>query len=283
MPVMRNAGGYVRVFRSMLDWEWYDDTACVRLMLHLLLTVNWEAKQWHGQTIQPGQLVTSMDKLAETLGTTRSAIRRTMDKLKSSGEVTIQTNNHWTTVTLGNWAEYQEVQPTNGRPKSQPTTNQRPTNDRPPATTKEGKEGNQESIEERKVERVALLFPSWSGEPFKIAWERWRAYKAEQGDRYKPIGEQAILSKLAKEYTNDGDFITAMEHSMANGWKGIFKPRNTPTLNIGGGMTKEQADEEMRQIRIKYGRDPVMGWVGDEECSRPLLIYMGRIKERKAV
>ena len=55
-----------------------------------------------------------------------------------------------------------------------------------------------------------------------------------------------------------------------------------PVLNINGGMTKEQADEEMRQIRIKYGRDPENGWVGDEECSRALLIYMGRIKERKA-
>jgi len=55
-----------------------------------------------------------------------------------------------------------------------------------------------------------------------------------------------------------------------------------PVLNINGGMTKAEADEEMRQIRIKHGRDPVMGWVGDEECSRALLIYMGRIKERKA-
>ena len=161
MPVMRNAGGYVRVFRSMLDWEWYDDTACVRLMLHLLLTVNWEAKQWHGQTIQPGQLVTSMDKLAETLGTTRSAIRRTMDKLKSSGEVTVQTNNHWTTVTLGNWAEYQEVQPTNGRQKSQPTANQRPTTDRPSATTEEVKKERRE--EQRGANPAALSIEDRKG------------------------------------------------------------------------------------------------------------------------
>ncbi len=59
-----------------------------------------------------------------------------------------------------------------------------------------------------------------------------------------------------------------------------YAPVLTPN---GSGMTKAQADEEMRQIRIKHGRDPDNGWVGDEECSRPLLIYMGRIKERKAV
>lgn len=147
MPVMRNAGGYVRVYRSLLDWEWYDDDACVRVMLHLLLTVNWETKRWHGQDVLPGQLITSMDSLAKELGMTRSSVRRVFDKLKSTGEVTTETNNHWTTVTVANWGEYQEQQPTNGRPKSQPATNQRPTADRPPATTEEvkhlrSKEGN---------------------------------------------------------------------------------------------------------------------------------------------
>lgn len=144
MRSMRNAGGYVRVYRSMLEWEWYDDGACCRLMLHLLLSVNWEPKEWHGQQIAPGQLVTSIDKLAGKLRLSRSAIRRALDKLKSTGETTVHTNNHWTTITLANWAEYQEGQPTNGRQKSQPTADQRPTSDRPAATTKEGNKGRRE-------------------------------------------------------------------------------------------------------------------------------------------
>lgn len=53
---------------------------------------------------------------------------------------------------------------------------------------------------------------------------------------------------------------------------------NKAVLNINGGMTKEQADAEMRAIRIKNGRDPVFGMVNDHECSRELLIYRGRIK-----
>lgn len=149
MPVMRNAGGYVRVYRSLLEWEWYDDDACVRLMLHLLLSVNWEPKEWHGQKIEPGQLVTSIERLSEKLRLSRSTVRRAIDKLKSTGEITIQTNNHWTTVTLGNWAEYQEVQPTTGRQKSQQPTDRRPTADRPAATTKaleEGKKGRREEV-----------------------------------------------------------------------------------------------------------------------------------------
>lgn len=277
MPVMRNAGGYVRVYRSLLDWEWYDDDACVRLMLHLLLSVNWEPKEWHGQQVLPGQLITSMDKLAEKLGLTRSAVRRAMDKLKSTGEVTIQTNNHWTTVTLANWGEYQESQPTSGRQKRQPPADQRPTNGQPPATTKEGKaleEGKKENTEER------TPFATWwviyeSKGSRKLAEDEWG--KLSDADRAACIaGTPAyVRSRPEKRYRKDGERF--LRHRT---WEDeIIGP--AAVLNINGGMTKEQADEEMRQIRIKHGRDPVNGWVGDEECSRELLIYRGVIKERK--
>ena len=32
--------GYIKLYRSLLDWEWYDDTVTKCLFLHLLLTVN---------------------------------------------------------------------------------------------------------------------------------------------------------------------------------------------------------------------------------------------------
>ena len=41
---------------------------------------------------------------------------------------------------------------------------------------------------------------------------------------------------------------------------------------------KEQADAEMRDIRLKNGRDPVYGLVNNTECSRELLIFRGLIK-----
>lgn len=56
----------------------------------------------------------------------------------------------------------------------------------------------------------------------------------------------------------------------------------SPVPNIGGGMTREEAEAEMTAIRIKHGRDPVMGSVDDEECSRALLVYRGVIKEPKS-
>lgn len=65
----------------------------------------------------------------------------------------------------------------------------------------------------------------------------------------------------------------------ARRWEDEIK---TALLNIGGGMTREEAEAEMTAIRIKHGRDPVMGSVDDEECSRALLVYRGVIKEPKS-
>ena len=56
--------GYVKIYRSLLKWEWYDDVNTCRLFLHLLLTVNYTDGQWHGMTIKAGSRVCSIRKLS---------------------------------------------------------------------------------------------------------------------------------------------------------------------------------------------------------------------------
>lgn len=134
-----NREGYIRIHRSLLDWEWYGDEAVTVLFLHLLLTVNWKQGNFRGNSVPPGTVVTSLDKLADTFGWSRGKLRRTLAKLKQTGEATTKTANHWTAVTLINWAKYQN----NGQPTDQPTdqqtTNNRPTIGQQPATIEEGK------------------------------------------------------------------------------------------------------------------------------------------------
>lgn len=235
---MRNAGGYVRVYRSMLDWEWYDDDACVRLMLHLILSVNWEPKEWHGQLIAPGQLVTSMDGIAGKLRLSRSAIRRAMDKLKSTGEVTVKTNNHWTTVTLANWAEFQEVQPTNGRQTRKQPTDHRPTIDRPAATTEEGNKGNIETL--KKEEAVA----PFTSEAFLKAWETWEASRREAR---KPIGPTARKLQYAKLASmGEARAIIALLHSAEKEYQGIYEP------NAGRIAPEHTASRERGDLKTTF-------------------------------
>ena len=42
--------GYIKLYRSLLSWEWYDDINTKTVFLHLLLTVSIEESKWHGIT-----------------------------------------------------------------------------------------------------------------------------------------------------------------------------------------------------------------------------------------
>jgi biotin operon repressor len=123
-------GGYVRTWRSLVDWEWYKDSNTKCLFLHLILTANHAEGRWAGITINPGQLITSSSALAESLGLSRQNVRTSLNKLKSTSEITIESTNKYILVTLTEWARYQSDEPlltsttTNGLTINQPATNQ---------------------------------------------------------------------------------------------------------------------------------------------------------------
>ena len=75
--------GWIKLHRSLLDWEWYSDNNTKIVFLHLLLTANHEEKEWCGITVKRGEIVTSIAKLSGELGLTQKQIRRCLDVLKS--------------------------------------------------------------------------------------------------------------------------------------------------------------------------------------------------------
>lgn len=254
MRSMRNAGGYVRVFRSMLDWQWYGNDACVRVMLHLLLTVNWEEKVWNGVTIKPGSTLTSMENLSTQLGLSRSTIRRTLQRLTTSGELSLQTNNHWTIITLANWGEYQEVRPTT-EPTTEPTKSRpvsRPVN-QPVATTKEEKHLRRE--EEIQV-WPADFVEFWSAYPNKKAkghaLKAWEKLTASERTLCLP----AIQAQVKAHHFRgrDGQDFTPHPATWLNArrWEDEITERADDPKRP---MTKEEAREIINKLREQHGRD----------------------------
>ena len=129
--------GWIKIHRKFTKWEWYDEPNTVRLFIHLLLSANYEQKEWHGMTIYPGQLVTGRKKLSIELGISEQEIRTSITRLKSTSELAVESTNQFSIITICKWADYQESndaeQPAN-QPAAQPTSNQ------PSTTTKEYKE-----------------------------------------------------------------------------------------------------------------------------------------------
>lgn len=138
--------GWIKLYRSLLDWEWYSDCNVVYTFVHLLLEANWEDKKWRGLTIPRGSLVTSVAKLAESLKLTIQQTRTVLNKLKSTNNITIVSTNGYSLITIVDYDLYQNYDEGITNKKTDEETNEQQTNNKPSnkriTTTKESK--NQE-------------------------------------------------------------------------------------------------------------------------------------------
>jgi uncharacterized protein YdaU (DUF1376 family) len=67
----------------------------------------------------------------------------------------------------------------------------------------------------------------------------WLQYKAEKREGYKKTGLAASLTKWSREFTA-ADFPTAVENSIASGWRGIFPKKDSqPSLPIASAHKKQ--------------------------------------------
>ena len=144
---------FVKLIRSILDWEWYQDPVVFRLYIHLLLRANYTTKKWQGTLVQRGQLITSIDHLARELNLSTQQIRTGIKKLKSTGYITVKTTNKFSLVTIVDYEKTQGNQSTINNPNNNQTTDDQQSTHKQITTTKEGKnfkENNKETIKRRK-------------------------------------------------------------------------------------------------------------------------------------
>ena len=95
--------GFVAFPRGLTDWEWYTEPNTARLFFHLLLTANWQEKQWQGITIHPGELVTSQSQLAKQLGLSVRNVRTALEHLQVTGYLTVKTGSKYSVISINNY------------------------------------------------------------------------------------------------------------------------------------------------------------------------------------
>jgi hypothetical protein len=121
--------GWIKVFRSLLDWEWYKKPNMVHLFIHLLLSANHESKKWQGIEIKRGQLVTGRKSLSKATGISERSIRTCLEMLKTTSELTIKTTNKYSIITICKYEDYQELKSTSDQQSDQQKANKRPATD----------------------------------------------------------------------------------------------------------------------------------------------------------
>ena len=211
-----NNGNWIKLYRKMKRWEWYDDIPTKVLFIELLLTVNIEDKRWHGMTIHRGEIVTSTAKLAAATGLSAKQIRRALSNLEKTGEIRRQRANKGTLIIVENYRVYQDKPSNEGKQRDTQRVTQR---DSQRATTKEYKEYK----EYKNISPLTPLIEQLPGELQTAMWE----YVDHRKQLKAPFSELAckkLLNKLQQLSAGDTQkAIAILDQSIQNGWKGIFE------------------------------------------------------------
>ena len=131
--------GFIKLYRSLLKWEWIDNPNVLSVFIHCLLLANWEDKKWHGKVIERGEFITSIEKLSTYTGLSIQQTRTALNKLNESGELVTKTQRgrKYTIIRVCNYDNYQEQQ----RDNKEITTKQQ--RDNKEITTKQQRDNNE--------------------------------------------------------------------------------------------------------------------------------------------
>lgn len=99
--------GFVKIDRKITQWRWYHDANTFRVFFHLIITANYEDKNFETITIKRGERVISYPKLAAELGLSERNVRTAIKHLKETGEVTVKPHSKFSVVTVNNYNQYQ--------------------------------------------------------------------------------------------------------------------------------------------------------------------------------
>ena len=124
--------GFIKLYRKMLEWGWYDDGPTKDVFIHLLLIASYEDKFYRGIPLERGQVVTTVKEMEFKLGLTTRQIRTALSKLISTNEVTKKSTSKFTIYTINNYADYQACD----KQSDKRETNERQTSDKPSYTKK---------------------------------------------------------------------------------------------------------------------------------------------------
>lgn len=133
--------GFIKLDRDIQKWKWYTKDKMLLLWIDILTSASYEDNYYDGRLIKKGQLVFGLHNLSKKLNMSVQSLRTCLNRLKSTGEITIESTNKYSIITVVKWDEYQAVpdhvnNPDNGAP-NKPVTNEQQTSNKRVTTTKE--------------------------------------------------------------------------------------------------------------------------------------------------
>lgn len=225
--------GYIRLWRSLADSPvWTCSTASQKVVLiTILLHVRWNSIRWNvlGKefTIGPGEIFTSIRKLADMAGVTQRVIRTALDRFESVNFLTRKVTHQGMLISVVNWGKYQGLCDLDDTPSDTKKTRRGHTHDtpKPKNDTTIRKKVPQEGKEGKKVIPPISPLDDFCGnnEELKEVLQGWMEMRKKMK---KPLTERAAelnLNDLQK--LSGGDerlMVPIVLQSIKRGWQGFY-------------------------------------------------------------
>jgi len=194
----------------MLEWEWYDDINTKVLFIHLLLKANWKGKEWRWEFIERWSFITSYQKLSDETGLSLQQIRTSINKLKSTGEITYLWQASNSLIKLNKYDEYQT---SNTLDNTLATNEQQTSNKRVTTTNKYNKEKKEtiyiwatrsEVLEE--INNIVIYWNETWKEERKVTPKLQEAYLKVRRD-YPKDDIKIALKKYTERKKKEPDYL----------------------------------------------------------------------------
>ena len=116
--------GWLKIYRKLTEWEWYNHSEMVHLFIHLLIKASPIDKTWQGRQVKRGQVVISRPKISAETGISERTIRTCLARMVASGEIEIETTNRFSIVTICKYDDYQPKEKQSDQQNDQPNDQQ---------------------------------------------------------------------------------------------------------------------------------------------------------------
>ena len=101
---------WIRLPRSMFDWDWFDKPEMLSLFLYLLNNAKEKEVKHDGIVEHRGQFLTSLGKLSTIIGAGKQVVRTCLSKLIKMQLIEVNTERLYSIITICNYEEYFEAE-----------------------------------------------------------------------------------------------------------------------------------------------------------------------------
>ena len=224
--------GFIKLHRKLIEWEWFADSKTFHVFMYLLLDANHTEKKWRGITVDRGQTLTGRIKISEATGVSQQSVRTALSNLSSTDEITIQSTNRFSIITICNYNKYQSIINTVNQPDNQQPTSNQPTTNQQLTTNKNEKN---EKNEKKDLKPITKKFT-------KPALEEVKTYCQTRGNSIDP---QNFLD------VNDAKgWVVGTTKSPMKDWKAVIRTWEKNGYNNG----QPKKSEAMKKLEAISGR-----------------------------